>query len=253
MISQSPKLSIITICYNAEKYILDTFESIRQQSNQLFEYIVIDGGSADLTLNFIQKNKDIIDEWISEPDEGIADAMNKGIVKSKGEYIIFLHADDYFVDNSSIERILQSIESNEDIVVFDVLFESNGKKVAVSTRNLNVYTRLKLPFCHQGGVCSRQLFDRIGTFDKNFRITMDYDFFLRAYIAKATCKLVPHSLTVFRDTGISSRTDWPSLVERFDEEKQAHVKNCSSGLWFVVYRVWWSIYPLYRKLRYYLG
>jgi len=248
--SQSPKLSIITICYNAEKYILDTFNSIREQTNKKIEYIVIDGGSTDSTLDLIKANSDIIDYWCSEPDDGIADAMNKGILKSKGDYIMFLHADDYFVDSLSVERILHSVESNEEIVVFDVLFESNGKKEAASPRKLNIYTKLKLPFCHQGVVCSRKLFDRVGIFDKNFRITMDYDFFLRAYLTNASCKLVPHPLSVFRDTGISSRTDWSSLVERFDEEKRAHFKNCNSGLWFVMYHVWWCLYPWYRKFKY---
>jgi glycosyltransferase involved in cell wall biosynthesis len=90
-----PKISIITVCFNAEKYIEQTIKSVLDQKNGDIEYIVIDGASTDKTLNIIRQYDSKITKWISEPDNGIADAMNKGIKLATGAYLLFLHADDY--------------------------------------------------------------------------------------------------------------------------------------------------------------
>jgi glycosyltransferase involved in cell wall biosynthesis len=247
------KLSVVTICYNAKDYIASTFESIRKQRSKSFEYVVIDGGSNDGTLELINANQDIIDYWCSEPDNGISDALNKGVAKSNGEYIVFLHADDYFFDELSTDRALRSLEKDTDLVAFDIFFEAQDGRRRGSSRGFNFYTNLKMPFYHPGVLCRRSLFDRLEGFDSSFKIAMDYDFFLRAYAIKASYSIVPEVLTVFRNTGISSREDWESLKQRFGEEKKAHDKNCKSRGWFFLYQLWWFIYPLYRKIRYYFG
>ena len=246
----SRKLSIVTICYNSKKFIESTFESVRNQTDKNFEYVVIDGGSTDGTLGIIKNNEDIIDHWYSEPDDGIADAMNKGIEKSTGDYIIFLHSDDYFVDHESTEKVLKAVVSGKDIVVFDVYVETEIGRSIPRTRKFNFYTKIKQPFCHQGVVCKRRLFDDIGVFDTNFDITMDYDFFLRAYYLNASCLIISTPLSVFRNTGISSREDWEGLSERLGEEKEVHLKNCKSHRMRLLYRIWWFLYPLYRRFRY---
>jgi len=248
---KNKKISIITICYNAEKHIQDTFSSIRSQTNQEFEYIVIDGGSTDRTLEIIERNKDIIDYWKSEPDNGISDALNKGVTNSTGDYIVYLHADDYFYSDQSIETALNMIEGDVDILAFDIYFEEKGKRRLGSPRGFGWYTNFKMPFYHPGIFCKRTLFSYIGNFDTQFKIAMDYDFLLRAYNANASSAIVHEPLTVFRDTGISSKNDWTSLMERFSEEKRTHYKNSNSPFLIMSYFLWWVLYPTYRKIRHY--
>jgi len=89
-----PKITIITVCFNAEKYIEQTIQSVISQKNCDFEYIIVDGNSTDKTKQIIQQHESQITHWISEPDKGIADAMNKGVALATGEYVLFLHADD---------------------------------------------------------------------------------------------------------------------------------------------------------------
>jgi len=244
-------LSVVTISYNAKDYIEATFNSIRQQKQKSFEYIVIDGGSNDGTLELIKENQDIIDDWCSEPDDGISDALNKGVARSSGEYLVFLHADDYFFDELSTERALRSIEKNTDLIALDIFFEAKDGRRRGKSRGFNFYTNFKMPFYHPGVLCKRSLFDKLGGFDPSFKIAMDYDFFLRAYESNSSYSIEPEVLTVFRNTGISSREDWGSLKQRFGEEKKAHDKNCKSKGLFFLYQLWWFFYPLYRKLRYY--
>jgi len=243
-------LSVVTICYNAKDYIAETFESVRQQKQQLFEYIVIDGGSNDGTQEIIKKNQGIIDYWCSESDKGISDALNKGVLKSNGQYIVFLHADDYFVDPFSTERALLKILKGKDIIAFDIFFEKEEKRYLGRSRGFNSYTNCKMPFYHPGVLCKRTLFDKIGLFDTDFKIAMDYDFFLRAYNTGASFSIEKEVITVFRDTGISSRSDWASLSERFSEEKKAHYKNSATYFKRAFYFVWWVVYPFYRRVKY---
>jgi glycosyltransferase involved in cell wall biosynthesis len=244
------KLSVVTICYNAKDYIASTFDSIRKQKNKNFEYVVIDGGSNDGTIEIIKANQDIINYWHSEPDKGISDALNKGIERSCGEYIIYLHADDYFLDEMSTDKALASLKNETDIVAFDIYIEDKGLRRRGVSRGFNFYTNFKMPFYHPGVLCKRTLFKAIGGFDPHFKIAMDYDFLLRAYRANISDSNVPEVLTVFRDTGISSRDDWQGLSERFSEEKKAHYKNCRSKRQSFIYHLWWFFYLLYRKARY---
>lgn len=98
------KISIITVSYNAAKTIEQTIQSVVNQTYDNIEYIIIDGGSTDGTVDIIKKYEDKIAYWVSEPDKGIYDAMNKGILKASGEYIYFLGADDWLYNESVMER-----------------------------------------------------------------------------------------------------------------------------------------------------
>ncbi|MDL2124888.1 MAG: glycosyltransferase [Deltaproteobacteria bacterium] len=103
--SKSPFITILTASFNSEATIRKTLESIRDQSFQDMEHIVIDGGSRDETLDILKEFENTYNlTWISEPDNGIADAMNKGIDLATGDYILFLHSDDYLVNSSALER-----------------------------------------------------------------------------------------------------------------------------------------------------
>ena len=108
-----PKISIITVSYNAVATIEQTILSVINQTYENIEYIIIDGGSTDGTIDIIKKYEDQISYWISEPDNGIYDAMNKGIIKTTGEWIYFLNSGDYFLDNEIINKIAKVIFYNK--------------------------------------------------------------------------------------------------------------------------------------------
>ena len=241
------KISIITITLNAERYLEQTIASVVNQTHSNREYIIVDGGSTDGTLDIIKKYESEIDNWISEPDNGIADAMNKGIDLATGDYILFLHSDDYLVNSSVLERASEYLGDRFDIFFFQVLHDINGQNQVSSNRSLGWLTNFKMGSCHQGQLCSRKLFQRIGKFDTSFKIDMDYDLILRAYRAGASCNSVNMPLAVMRLIGISSRTDWKSLRERFDEERRVHFKNCTTIWMRLLYIFYWMMYLPYRK------
>lgn len=245
---KSPLISIITIALNADKYIEQTIQSVLSQTYKNIEYIIVDGGSTDRTVHIINKYNDKIDHFISEKDEGIADAMNKGVALATGDYVVFLHADDYFRSDSSLEKALEFIEETTDIIACSIQF---GRQLKIhKPRGFSFWFNFKQGIYHQGIICRRLLIERLNGFDKQLQIAMDYDFFLRAYHSSARLAKAPVVLSVMRDTGISSRQDWESLKIRFDEEKKVHEKNCSSFSMSILYRLYWFLYLPYRYLSY---
>ena len=111
------RLSLITVCFNSEKTIKKTVDSIESQSYKNIEYIIIDGQSTDNTNEIIKSHKKKIDIHISEPDEGIFDAYNKGIRVANGDVIGFLNSDDFFVDNNSLDAVMEEFNKDIDIVL----------------------------------------------------------------------------------------------------------------------------------------
>lgn len=249
----NPKITIITITYNSERYLEQTITSVIEQTYTNREYIVVDGNSTDGTLDIIKKYESEIDNWISEPDNGIADAMNKGIDLATGDYILFIHSDDYLVNSSVLERASEYLGDRFDIFFFQVLHDINEQNQVSSNRSLGWLTNFKMGSCHQGQLCSRKLFQKIGKFDTSFKIDMDYDLILRAYRTGASCNSVNMPLAVMRLIGISSRTDWKSLRERFDEERRVHSKNCTTIWMRLLYIFYWMMYLPYRKSLYILN
>ena len=244
----SVKISIITITFNSERYLEQTITSVMNQSYQDIEYIIVDGGSTDRTLAIIEKYNDHIDRWVSEPDKGIADAMNKGLNLATGDYTLFLHSDDYLISNKSIDEAAKHMKSSKNIIMFNIILEGNGNKLVCKPRGFIWLINFKTCVYHQSVFCSKKLFDKIGTFDTSFRIVMDYDFFLRAYRAKCSVKYVDFTLSLMRLVGLSSQQSWQDLQERFDEEKKVHAKNCKNTWMRMLYKIYWTLYLPYRRI-----
>jgi len=245
-----PFISIITVTLNSKQYLEDTIKSVINQTYPFIEYIIVDGQSTDGTLDIIKKYQPYITRWISEVDSGITEAMNKGITMASGEFILFLHSDDYLVEKNSIKKAVNFMEGNEDIFAFTVIFSQKNSTYKIIPRKWNWFVNLKIPFCHQGVFCRKQLFNELGLFDTRFSIDADYDFLLRVYKKKYQVKTIDYSIATMRDTGISSRKDWYSLKKRFAEEKQVHYKNSHSFLSKMIYFLYWQLYLPYRYLRY---
>ncbi len=239
------KISIITVCLNAAQHLAHTIASVAQQDYAALEYIIIDGGSTDGSVEIIQQHQSYINYWHSRADHGISDAMNQGVQQATGDYLLFLHADDYLARPDSIRHLLAQLQPDTDVYTAAVLFSGQNPRVH-RPRPWWPLIYLKMPACHQGIVCRRQLFAQYGGFDVHLKITMDYDFLLRLYRHGVKVQRDDTVLAVMRDTGISSRRDWPSLRRRFIEEQRVHLKNSRCFWQRGLYRLYGRLYRAYR-------
>ena len=173
-------ITIITVCYNCKSQLNKTILSLKNQTDKNFEYIVIDGYSNDGTLDVIKSNLDIINLFISEKDNGIYDAMNKGIQLANGEYISFLNADDtYDVDfiKSCNEIIYQKSIDYIYSSVYAIKAKSK-KKYIPKLIDIN-FSFDRMTFPHPGLVVKKNIFNEIGKFDQNYKYASDLDWILK--------------------------------------------------------------------------
>jgi glycosyltransferase involved in cell wall biosynthesis len=179
MNSSKPKLSVIVVVLNGAKTLQRCIDSVAEQSYPNKELIIIDGGSSDATVEIIRFNKQHVDSWVSEPDRGIYPAMNKGVERAAGDWIIFLGADDFLmapdVLAAAAER-LATIEPQTRLAYGKVAVVSEAGKVIGSWGDFN-HQLDGLP--HQGTFHHRSLFQIHGGFDESFRIAGDYELLLR--------------------------------------------------------------------------
>jgi len=180
------KISIITVSYNSEKTIGKTFDSIRKQSYDNIEYIVIDGNSKDATVEIIKGNQDIISYWISEKDNGLYDAMNKGIKIASGDIIGILNSDDTFFNNEVVENIV-SFHVDNDIQASTgniVQHDDQGKiKRIYNSENWNP-KKLKIGFMppHPSIFLRKSVYNKFGYFREDFKIGADYEIITRFFL-----------------------------------------------------------------------
>ena len=198
----TPTITIITVSYQSEKEIEKTILSVINQTYPHIEYIIIDGGSTDTTVDIIKKYANHISYWNSEPDKGIYDAMNKGIKKASGNWINFMNCGDTFYDNHVLENIFLNKDKNADIIYGDTnLIYTFGhyllKGKEISPQNY-------MPFCHQASFSNTQLMKKYG-FDINYKICADKKFFYTAYNNHARFEYVDIVITNYEaEAGISA-------------------------------------------------
>lgn len=244
----TPLISIVTASFNALDGLRKTVQSISGQSFDSVEHIVIDGGSTDGTGEYLEGLGDGL-RWISEPDDGIGDALNKGVAMARGTYVIILQAEDSFVSEDSLMQVEKALRSGEDILSCAVLVESgNGDRREVRSHGLGWRSNFHMTLPHQGAFCRKDLFDRIGQFDCSYAIAMDYDFFLRAKAVGASFRCIDRAISVMPATGISSRLDWPGMAARLTEFRRAQTSHAS---WHFrpVLALYWALYWPYKRLR----
>lgn len=180
------KISIITVCYNSNEYISQSIESVLAQSHKNLEYIIVDGGSTDGTVETIKgfaANHSWI-TWISEPDKGIADAMNKGAKLASGEIIGFLHSDDFYPDGEVISSVFNAFKQSPDSMwATGSMYFVNQRGSMTREIKARKYSYKRLVraniILHPATFVNRDMFLKIGGFDTSFRYAMDYDLWLR--------------------------------------------------------------------------
>lgn len=202
------KISIITVCYNSQKYIENTIKSVLKQTYSNIEYIIIDGNSIDRTMEIVKNYKKQIDKVISEPDEGIYDAFNKGIVNATGDIVYFLNSDDTLYKEDIIEIIMEEFENYTNSIVYgNVLLNDEhnhfpmiyGKEISIEDFKKGYAPPHQAVFVH------KELFEKYGMFDTQHKIIGDYErsayFFLKE---QGRIQYVNEIIASFRVGGVSS-------------------------------------------------
>ena len=178
---KKPLISIITVIYNDGKKLEETILSILSQTYDNLEFIIIDGSSTDGTIDIIKKYEDKIDYWISEKDSGIFDAMNKGILAAKGDYINFMNAGDFFIRKNLVKEIVDILNSEEiDFLYGDVNVGNNN----IITNKIKYNTQfIYKTICHQGIFAHKKCFNK-NMFDLKYRWMCDYKWLLECFLKK---------------------------------------------------------------------
>jgi glycosyltransferase len=201
-------ISVISVVKNGMPFFAETVKSVLDQDYDNFEYIVIDGKSSDGSLKIIKDNEKSIVKWVSESDDGIADAFNKGFNISRGDYILYLNSDDALLNHKVLREFSSKIVEMgyPDIIYGDceVVDRNSSEVLYKASIDLTISQILKGGiFPHPSTLTSRRYFFEYGLFDPKFKIAMDYEFFLRG-VKKASIVHVPLMVTRVRNGGVST-------------------------------------------------
>ena len=204
------KVSILTVTYNSSETLEACFRSIHNQSHPHIEHIIIDGGSTDGTVEIVKKHNDKIASWISEPDHGLYDAMNKGIKAADGDIIGILNSDDIYADNSVIENVARTItENNVDSCYGDLVYVERKDTAKIKRQwKAGGYKREKFKKGwmppHPTFFCKKSVYEKLGMLNLDFPLAADYELMLRfLYKHRVSTAYIPKVLVKMRNGGTS--------------------------------------------------
>lgn len=226
-IDGKPLITVITVVFNGEKHLEDTIRSIISQTYENIEYVIVDGGSSDRTLDIIEKYEYTIDYWVSEKDNGIYDAMNKGLHLAMGEWVNFMNADDYFFSVEVVDRVakeVRNLEKNFSIVYgpLNLISDSGVSLDVISTPSDQAKSQMshRLSIPHQSQFSRLSAIKEIGFFDNTYRVSGDYEFTIRL-LKNYECYFIGDLMVAcMRTGGISSNPKISLLLLREDRRSQ---------------------------------
>jgi glycosyltransferase involved in cell wall biosynthesis len=236
------KISVITVAFNNGTYIEDCIKSVLGQTYKNIEYIVVDGGSTDETLEIIKKYRDKISRWTSGPDNGIYDAMNKGIEMATGDVIGFLNSDDFYADGGVVEKVAETFTSYGVQSVY-------GDLVYVNRNNNRTIRYWKAGEYRQGSVkwgwmpphptffVRKEIYERYGCFNTNLKIAADYELILRFLgKRKITTYYVSRVLIKMRIGGNSNKNIKNIVRKSIEDYKALKINGLRSGVFALLYK-----------------
>ena len=220
------KLSIITITYNAEQFLERTIKSILAQTDQNFEYIIIDGKSKDGTLQIADKYNNRVNKLISEPDKGLYDAMNKGLKNAKGDFVWFMNAGDEINDNQAVKKIYQAISYQTDVLYGDTFFVDNdgniqGLRSEITPHRLQKDLKwqdmkLGMLVCHQAFIARKS----IAPLYMENNLSADVDWEIECLKRAKEVKYLDFVVAKYLTGGISNKQLKRSLLDRYEVLKK---------------------------------
>ena len=216
------KITIITVVFNGAKYIRSAIQSVLSQDYDNIEYIVIDGGSTDGTVNIVKEYQDKISVFISEPDEGIYDAMNKGIALATGNVIGILNSDDFYIDEFVIEKVVKEFEEkNVDSVYADLVYvEPKNLNKTVRYYDSSKFNPSKFSYgwmpAHPTFFVKKDTYEKHGVFRTDLKIAADFDILIRFLLThKISYSYMQEVLVKMRVGGVSTSFNsiWINNIE----------------------------------------
>lgn len=245
MTTINPLFSVVTVTLNNLDSLQKTDDSLKQQSFTNYEWIVIDGNSHDGTQNYLKTTKA---NWLSEKDSGIYDAMNKGIDRAQGDYIIFMNAGDSFADKKILAILGSAIQTNNspDFIYGDALEILNGHTVLKKSRshrkiNQGMFTH------HQAMIYSRTLLDD-REYDTAYSIAADYDLTLRLLKEVRKVTYLPHPICLFESGGISQQQVFQGRKEQFLIRQKQGIPLLKNGTVFIAQSLLYALRQNFPRL-----
>ena len=245
-----PLITIITVVLNGEKHLQETIDSIKNQTYKNYEFVVIDGGSTDKTLEIIKNNSYMIDYWVSEKDEGLYDAFNKGLNLARGDYIGIINSDDTY-ENDALHILTKYIAKNTNI---DFIFGSVKKHWGI----LHGYKPEKIHYSwgfyssHSTGFfIKNSSAKRLGFYNLKYKYHADYDYFYRMIVKKKMSGVATQKNEIFgnfRRGGFSSKIPWMKL---FKDEILIRYDNGQSIfliMFLIIYKLVFKFFDVIQKL-----
>lgn len=240
------KISIITVAYNNRFGLEETIKSVTSQTFKDFEFIIIDANSNDGSKDLLESYSSQIDYWVSEPDNGIYNAMNKGICKATGEYLIFMNSGDRFSSPEILEKIIPQF-NGADIIYGNAYYElENRKKYEYKIPSkITIGTLLKEPICHQSAFFKKGLFTKYGMYDESNKIASDWTYMMDLFIHhNLSQKYINEFISIFEKTGISTVSNSSGVSEQtkyIDENVSLEVQNMAK--YFEEYALFYNSKP----------
>lgn len=217
-IPMKPLVSIITVVFNGEKYLEQAINSIASQSYQNIEYIIIDGGSTDRTLDIIQQYEDTIDRWITQSDRGLYDAMNKGIALATGEIIGILNSDDLYLENTVLEVVREYQKIHSPCVIYGDMykFADEDRTVALQRGNLSdrAFETASIIINHPTCFVQRSLYKNFGTFNLEYEVGADRELMMRFHSQNVPFIKLDRTIAKFRLGGTTSNQSLSKIINR---------------------------------------
>lgn len=223
-------ISIITATFNSAKTLKDTIQSVLRQTNKDFEYLIIDGGSTDETIDIVKSYESEFSgrlKWVSEKDKGIYDAMNKGIKMASGDVVGILNSDDYFTSDDILQTVADAFKRQEiDAIYGDIHFIRDGNpQKCIRYYSSRMFRPFWLRFgfmpAHPSFYCKREIFDRAGLYSLDYKIGADYEMMVRLFKKHKIKGLYVNKDFVTMRTGGASNTNMRSRLTLINEDVKA--------------------------------
>lgn len=248
-----PKVTIITVCLNAEKVIEETIESVLKLDFKDYEYLIIDGKSTDGTMEIAGKfsmafqEKGVSYKIISESDSGIYDAMNKGIQYAAGDWIIYMNAGDTFYDEEVLKNISGEFCREADVIYGNVILKDRGHYKKAELKPIDEINK-RMPIVHQGVFAQRKVIQTY-MFNTEYPIAADYDLLVRLYLAGKKFIFVDKNVAIYGLDGVSEKHPIKTRKEQILVRKNAGMKETQCVGWLYVYTfVYYAIRNILKKL-----
>ena len=227
-------ISIITATFNSAKTLKDTIQSVLRQTNKDFEYLIIDGGSTDETIDIVKSYESEFSgrlKWVSEKDQGIYDAMNKGIKMASGDVVGILNSDDYFTSDDILQTVDNAFKSHEiDAIYGDIHFIRDGNpQKCIRYYSSRMFTPFWLRFgfmpAHPSFYCKREVFEKAGLYSLDYKIGADYEMMVRLFKKYRIMSQYINKDFVTMRTGGASNNNVRSRITLINEDVKACKEN----------------------------